>query len=341
MLKHFISSLKDKLRKKLIVTYDDYWMHISYKNKLLITRDLRKRYYLRYKHLFGNYKNIVIFSSNIGEVYVLLKYFVPQLISQNKDTLFVFTRKSQIQIVEMFGIALPMVFIPDLVVERFPIRFTVKQKDFLVLFPCKYYDNLESEILMRKRNYIQGMEQVLGLRASKDIFAQLSVRKSDEKFVNEFLSQNGLYDQKFVFILPEAFTCEDLSFSEVTEIVSHCTALGYSCIVNRIGNPYLFKLENIREVYLNIAQTYALATRASLIIGVKSGMLELLTETGVNTVLIPKAFKNRSNFRKLSVEDDIFGFSILHLPLHYKAMELTDVAHIDFNSLLTNSNERN
>ena len=101
-------------------------------------------FYRKYKKLFNNYNNIYILNSNIGEAYLVFKYFANTIISN--ETLFIATKPCHVDIIKTFLPSCNYILETKINLDSFPANFRVNKKFFTVLFNHDYYITLERDM---------------------------------------------------------------------------------------------------------------------------------------------------------------------------------------------------
>lgn len=291
--------------------------------------DLFDRYYKRYYKKLKDSNEYVIINANFGEAYVVFKYFLPQLIAKNSDLLLILTKKKQIDLLKMFNIDCKYCLIENWIVDRMKGKFNYKNKKVWVLFNHDYYVSLEEKMKLGVSNYVTEMETFLGLKANASDCAKISVSEKVKDSVQKKLELLHIKNNKFVFILPEANTCSDFTVEELDLVVQAILKKGLKPVVNIFQRKEFYAVKGIKTCDLTVPECFEMASLSVYVIGVKSGLLEILSEAGKRTLVVAKPFKNRAPSEQMPVEASLEGFSARHLPLSFKVEEYLEFSQLD------------
>ncbi|TLD81591.1 hypothetical protein LS68_000730 [Helicobacter sp. MIT 05-5293] len=109
----------------------------------VLSQNILKGFYKKHKKSFKDYTTIYLLNSNIGEAFLVFKYFANHLHSDS--TLFVATKKFHIEIINMLLPKCNYILRP-INPDGYPDTFEVDKKTFRVLFNHQYYIGLEKDI---------------------------------------------------------------------------------------------------------------------------------------------------------------------------------------------------
>lgn len=115
---------------------------------------------------------------------------------------------------------------------------------------------------------------------------------------------------RFVIICPEANSCSQSSDSFWKVVCCFLKANGFSVYVNSTKK----RCEQNSLKILSHSELYALATQAKLIIGIRSGLLEILAMTGVPIIAIYNSFPKRGSLDAMKSSDVMTGFTLKKIP---------------------------
>ena len=305
------------------------YIQLKLGNWVVFHFDLFDRYYKRYRKQLQDFSEYIIINANFGEAYVVFKYFLPQLLAKNPNLLLVLTKKSQIDLLKMFNIHCNYCLIENWIVDRMKGKFSYKDKTVWILFNHDYYVSLEEKMKRGQSNYVSEMEAFLGLKAKISGCAKICVSNEVKQSVEDKLRLLHLKDNNFVFILPEANTYSDFSVQELDLVVRAVLKKGLKPLVNVFQKKEFYAVKGIKTCELSVPECFQIASLSAYVIGVKSGLMEILAEAGQRTLVIAKPFKNRSPSEQMPVEASLEGFSAKHLPLSYQVEEYLDFSRID------------
>ena len=138
--------------------------------------------------------------------------------------------------------------------------------------------------------------------------------ESEKSMLNKIKSLN-LDLSKFIFIAPEAITCELLDNSFWKILIEDFKNLGFDIFVNLVDTKFNIGLDNYKTCSLSVSEAFALAKRAKKIVTLRSGFSELLVQAGVPIDILYNKFRNRRCFNDISVKLVMEGFSLKKLPM--------------------------
>lgn len=96
-----------------------------------------------------------------------------------------------------------------------------------------------------------------------------SVEKTIDKAKNQ-----GLNTDNFIYLLPESTSVKEIPESFWDELSNKLNELGYDIYINRVKKNY--KTDNTKSFETSIEEAYILAQKAKYIIGMRSGLYEIL-----------------------------------------------------------------
>lgn len=273
-----------------------------------------KTFYNKYKNLFKGYDKIYVLNSNIGEAYLVFKYFANGIKSDR--TLFVATKPYHVEIIETFLPSCNYIFESKINLDSFPSNFNVNKKNFIVLFNHDYYITLEQDIREGKKDahYYKRMKSFFNLLEN---FPSNNVNIVDnvQKTLSEKLKRIELNLNYFIFIAPEANSCLDIDIDILNDIGIFFREAGFDIFWN-ITNSYV-NSENYKSCFLSLPEALLLCTKAKAIISLQSGFAEFLTEANVPTYILYSKLKNRTQEEQMNASKVLKGYTLSELP-HYK-----------------------
>ena len=93
------------------------------------------------------------------------------------------------------------------------------------------------------------------------------------KILDEAINK-GLNINNFIYLCPEATSVKELSPIFWNELSGQLQKLGYDIYINKCNDKD--RIKNVKSFRTNITETYILAQKAKYIIGMRSGLLEVL-----------------------------------------------------------------
>lgn len=311
------------------VEQSDGFIQLKLGSWVIFRINLFDRYYKRYRRKLQNFNEYVIINANFGEAYVVFKYFLPQLLVKNPNLLLILTKKSQIELLKMFNLDCKYCLIENWIVDRMKGKFSYKNKKIWVLFNHDYYVSLEDKMKHGKSNYILEMETFLGLKANVSDCAKICVSEEVKASVQNKLELLHIKNNEFVFVLPEANTCSDFTVEELDLVVRSILKKGLHPLVNIFQRKEFYTVKGIKTCDLSVQECFQIASLSAYVIGVKSGLMEILAEADKRTIVVAKPFKNRAPSEQMPVEASLKGFSAKHLPFSFKVEEYLEFSQID------------
>ena len=286
-------------------------------HQVSLLKIFKKRYF---KYIDGDYDDVYILRANSGEIYLLLTYLLDSLLKKNgsKHPLFVATKKYHVDMIRMICPEIPCVYVGKLRLKLSEKPFIIDGKRFFLLFNRYYFRQVEQNIKNNKLgeyHYFQGIMDRLGMTEEDISMRRINVSPEDEKSMLEKAKSTGLNLEKFVFISPEAQSCEMLDEDFWFELISQIKAKGYDVFMNLTGED--FKLRNTsiyKTCRLTFAEAFALARLSKKIVSLRSGLTEFLIQTGVPMDVLYTKFVKRHLFNDMDAEHIMSGFTLTKLP---------------------------
>lgn len=281
---------------------------------------LQKLFEKKYLKFFDNkYDDIYILNANSGEIYLFLTYIFEAIKNRNnsKCPLFVASKKYHTELVKMIYPDIPCVFIPHFYRKIKSPTFTVKNFRFFTIFPKYYFANVEDAIKTNpvgKVNYFEFMLNYFNLAKENIIINHIKIPDNSEKSMLKKIKNLNLNLDKFVFLSPEAISCELLPDSYWINLINEYKSEGYDIFVNLTGDFVDLGTVEYKSCFLTYSEAFALASKAKKIISLRSGFSEILAQTGVPMEIIYTKFKDRHHFRDMAIEYVQTGFSLYKIP---------------------------
>lgn len=275
-------------------------------------------FFKRYgRFVVPNTDHIYIINSDLGELYCFLAYFVKLLLIQDqvKHPLFWVTQFKHREMIRLFYPHAKVVYIGQLYKYFADSHFICDNIPCTCVFSSKYYATSVEGMLAGKTTYFRSMVHALHLKnLNKKSLKVGLVQISDsihQSALNKLTTCN-LQDTHFVFIAPEAITCQQLPWNFWNQVVTFCNKQGWKCFFNIVHSTTLLPKGAI-SCPLSLTEALVFAKHARCIISLKSGLSELLLQTGKPLHVIYTNFSS-TNRLPMTAQQVYAGFKMEQLP---------------------------
>ncbi len=278
--------------------------------------ELFKRRYVKY--FDSKYDNIYILHANCGEVYLTLVHFFDAIIKkhQSQNPLLVATQKCHVDLIKMICPNVPYIYLKNMDILVKDSCFKIDKFRIFILYDDSYYHQTEKNIISSRIgecHYFNSLKEKLELSNDDITMRKIIISDKEKLSVLNKVRQIGLNLDRFIFISPEANTCKLYDDDFWIELIKKIEETGYDVFVNLTNNEMNLKdFVNFKTCYLTLAEVFVLAGYANKIIGLRSGLLELLLQTKTPMEILYTRFKNRKLY--LDTAHILSGFSLLKLP---------------------------
>lgn len=264
-------------------------------------------------------KHVFVFWANSGEIALLLAFFFEKLMKKQgltgKGDVVVLCTKKYHQ--EMLSFLFPE--IPSVVAKPRGLRHLTDDADagdwrIKMCFPGRYFAQLENTTRRPEgpKNYFAWMQEYFDccthfdgvcLRPEKKLLdAELSNALKKLKISPEELTRT-------IILSPGSFSCGSLMDQEV-EMVR-------ACVKEADLHLYYNPSDPKNEKFLTFPALYAAATQAAGLIGIRSGLMDWLSLTGIPSFVVYRPFPDRGFNTPARTIDEVFNmFSLRGLPNH-------------------------
>ena len=178
------------------------------------------------------------------------------------------------------------------------------------IFPTTHYLKQDSKLQQNNGFYYDEICKTLGAQPSP--FPKLTVSNASIVRVDEYLEKNNINGSKFVIICPDANSCSELSEGLWDDIAKRLIAEG--CIVFLNSNKKHTRITNNYSHFFSHEEMYYFASKACCVIGLRSGLLEILSTCGCDIVSIYSGLPERGLLDAMPAKVVFSGFSIKKLP---------------------------
>ncbi|MGN1152896.1 MAG: hypothetical protein ACI4S3_02625 [Candidatus Gastranaerophilaceae bacterium] len=257
-------------------------------------------------------KHVFIFNgSPSGELYIVLNLMnkLMQDIPQ-QEILFVADKKFKIKLCKLWYPKIDCCLIKklDLFINK-QEHFKHKGVNFYSIFTTDHY--LKQDELINKEG-IHYYEYILqDLKIDNDAPLTLpQVSNQVQNKIKSYIKQKNI--SNLIIISPEANTCDQLSILFWQKLCDQLRNRKYDVFLN------ITKIENyIQDCYLNFfthEELIELAKCSKGIIGLRSGLIEILSTVGVSIHCLYSPFPKRGKLKAMSSKKALSGFSLTKLP---------------------------
>jgi hypothetical protein len=282
-----------------------------------LLKTFKKEYF---KYFDKKYDDIYILSANSGEIYLTLTYLIDAFIKKNnsKNPLLVATKKYHIDIIKMLCPDIPYVYVKKWKINITSDVFEIDNFRFFLLFNLQHFKQVEMDIKnneLGQNHYFKSILKKLGL-SEKDIsMRKMTVPLEDERSMLDKIAKIGLNINNFVFIAPEALSCNLLDDNFWVELINKFQEKGIDVFVNLADNDInLEGAKDYKTCDLTFSEAFALAKRSKRILSLRSGLTEFLLQTGVPIDAFYTEFRHRHEFDDMDISQIMSGYGIYQIP---------------------------
>lgn len=268
--------LKYKLKDNLL---SKYILGVKISETEKITPEIKS--YFRYikNRLNSNSKFVYIINEHLGETF-LLSSMIDQLYKKDKIEKASFVVQSEAQ-KEVLNLFIDKNKIESIIV--LPTVRNIRVNVSLFISSVKKLGNVTYRVLMPEtfwckqeicnNHYLDLICKELDLNSSKmDVLANV-----EDDFVSktmDFAERQGLNINSYIFVLPEAISVKELPREFWETLIKQLRELGYDIYLNICNDKNRF--ENTKSFKTTISEAYVLAQKAKYIIGMRSGLFEII-----------------------------------------------------------------
>lgn len=265
------------------------------------------------------YDIVFYLNSNSGETFLFLTYIMDCLIKKNnsKNPFIIATKPYHTELIKMICPEIPY----KLVKRRTRVininDFSCENKNFYIIFPHKYFVQVELDIKnnpIGSKHFFDLMLERFDIKREDLHKREISIPEEIKKSAFEKAKASGLNLDKFIFIAPEAISCEPPSKEFWKEIINKYKNDGFDIYMNITDRASNIENADYKTCDLTFSEAFALSTKAEKIIMLRSGLTELIIQSGVETDIFYTKFKQRYQFNDMCVERVMSGFGIMKIP---------------------------
>lgn len=247
-----------------------------------------------------------------GELYITLN-LLQELIKKNKSQkpLIVCRKNFERNICKIFCPEIPCIVLPNSIGSIYKkSSFVIGKHKIFYYFVTEHYLKQDKLINSCGEHYYSYIIKDLGLSEDQINFKYPYITKETEKEIQNY--QKVINLNNFVMIFPEAVTCSKLPKKFWIVLCDKLSQKGYDIFTN-ITDMRNY-IPHTKAFCLNHQETLALAQKAKAIIGLRCGMLELLTQYDVPMYCIYNHLPPRPTLLPMSAENVLSGFTLKKLP---------------------------
>lgn len=255
--------------------------------------------------------HIFILSSGLGEIYCFLAYCLKGILKkkQIKHPVFFTTNKGHISLFSMLAPHYEIYYIPPKWVFQNTERGLIHGIECSVLFPAFYFQQIEVNIGIHKSHFLDGMFHFLGL-AKNTTPVSIEISPKVVRRIDDILNNLDLKPNNYVFMSIEANSCQPIPLGIWQELVSYINSKGLKVFFN---TPQKGIFGDYCSMNLTLEEAFVLASKARYVIGLRSGLMDVLLQGAATMHIIYTDFPARTNFSPMKAEDVFFGFDLKKL----------------------------
>lgn len=271
---------------------------------------LNERFYNKNKKILKGHDSVYVLLANIGESVVFLKLAKAYFKKNNSQTpIIIGTQDYHKELVEMLCPDIPVKIIKNTKLPLNRPEFRVKNCLIKLAFPKFYYDNVENNLRdksAQQKHFTAHILTYLGLSESDFSKDEIKTTEKEKQVLLKKVKRIGLNVDNFVFLSPEANTCEELDIAFWEKLKKEMKDIDIFCNVTR----NLEKYKNFKRCKLSLKEVYILAQLSKEIIGIRSGLMDLLADIEKPMKIIYTAKRKREGFFPLTAEEMLAGFTL-------------------------------
>ena len=268
--------LKYKLRDN---TVSKYICGIKISEQEKVKPEIKNYFTYIKNRLNKNCKFVYILNEHLGETF-LLASMLEQLLERDniKKVTFVVQSNTQKEVLKLFA---DKSKIESIIVV--PTNNNMRINTSLYIGAVRNIDGIFYRVLMPERfwrtpevkdnHYLELICKELKLNQSSMKILPNVNANSVEKMIDKAKNQ-GLNTDNFIYLLPESTSVKEIPESFWYELSKKLRELGYDIYINRVTKNY--KIDNTTSFGTSIEEAYILAQKAKYIIGMRSGLYEIL-----------------------------------------------------------------
>lgn len=257
------------------------------------------------------FKHVVVFWANSGEIAMLLNGFMPRLLgrmglSGKGDVVFLCTKPYHADMARLFFPTIPAVVAKPVILRHVTGDLRTSHWDVKVCFTGRYFYEFERQAHKADSKALDALDwmgaefdlPVIPLRISAEVSERLDALESvaDAKAEEPHLDW-----KKTILVCPGSSSCGMLPADTLALIHRMAEERGFSVVFNRDTGRHR----------LTMPELLSKARHAAGIIGIRSGLMDLLVSAQVPMLVFYRAFPDRGfNTRACTAETVLRMFSL-------------------------------
>lgn len=269
----------------------------------------------RLKKIRIDYDNVYLLQiTSMGECYLFCTLFNElRKINASKFPIFLVTKKYYTAIIKMMLPKIPVFYISnsEILTETVSDTYEYRKHKIYIPFTMKYLKNLEKKFISSngKIHYFDALKDHLNIPSRLNLeYLKPKTDSKVEERLKEKMKSIGLNLNKFVIFSPEAVTCTTYSINFWTNLVNACKENGIDVFLNITDKRNY--IENTCSCILSIEEILCLSKYAKRVIGIRSGLLEILSISNIPMDVIYTIFP----LQEIQTHVALKSFSIKQLP---------------------------
>ena len=269
------------------------------------------------KHKFyskiSQFDNVFILNANSGEIYLFLMYALSAMIKKYKADrpLLIATKKYHIEMIKMICPEIPYIFMTNFYQNIKEDIFEINKTRYIKIFSTEHFYKVEQLIKVSSdAHYYNLILDTLKLDESKILPRKINELEDAKKTMLDKINELGLNLNNFVFISPEAASCELLNNDFWICKIKELQQEGYDIFVNLIKVSKEFTDIGCKTCFLSYSEAFSLVKYAKKIYSLRSGFTEFLLHTNVQMEVYYTPFRCND----ITGSQIKTGFSLLKIP---------------------------
>lgn len=229
-------------------------------------------------------ETVILTRSSLGEIYILANTLTgSSLYKKEKISCLISNKEAVKDIFQLFCPQLDVKYLPLQDFYQYLPKNFYKYKNINFIIYCSY--NFFNEFYDRiyngeKLNFIEALQQEYIGNTQKIFINSPNIKNATFKHSIELFSKN--YDlENLIIILPEANSCTPYNLKFWRALIKILQKNNYNVFVNSL-TPEKYGL-HYKQKFLSILDLYIIATKAKCIIGLRNGLIDILSSISNNT----------------------------------------------------------
>ena len=207
---------------------------------------------------------------------------------------------------------IPYVYIDYVYVNIRGDEFQIDNMKFIKIFSGEHFRRVEDYLKEGNLNahYFYSILDTLNISINEINIRPMQTIEKSRKSMLKKINKLGLNLDKFVFISPEANSCEYLENSYWKGLIKNLQKEGYDIFVNMLSDKVDLSDLNYKSCKLTYSEAYELVKFAKKVYSLRSGFTEFLLDTKVPMEVYYTKFRNNT----ITAELIQSGFGMSRIP---------------------------